>query len=349
LSRNISTLEKIIILIVITGIVLGAGGYFIVYPAYEGIGAAENKIEEKERQIESAQELRRRDIQLNVTYRESRERAGEVHEGFFDEMTATEAITMVQEILNGANNGNGYTAHAGINVTDISQASLRLSLWTGGRNIRYSLRDLAFGIVSEAELIRAAEEEARELIAADEEWDPPRRAAEFIAARDLENATEEDITAIMEEHSESLALFLRALTDMLKTSAPHEISIEHRLRYLDLLRTELDFASDPEIGQITATFSLEMTYAQYLEFLDYLHNYPLRLSIGTCTLYQDIASQAEAFGDLDETAAGLNVYSFVLSLLVVRPMEIPDSGFITEEGEEDDDEEEEETGEQEEV
>jgi hypothetical protein len=333
LSRNISGIEKIIILIVISGIVLGLGGYFIAYPAYQGIGEVETKIEQKESQIVSAHELRRRDIELSATYVEAREKALVVHEGFFEEMTNTEAVTMVQEILNGANNGNGFTDHAGIFITDIGEASLSLQLFRGGRDVRYSLREYAFLFVSQEEVDAAAVDE-------EEVWDPIFEIVRYI----LDSSEDSDEFAEkIAELTESTTTFMRVVSEILK-DRDSGISDESRSMFLDILRIGLATESIGA-GLITATFVLEMTYAQYLDFLDYLHEYPLRMGINTATLFQSVESQAEAFGDEDD--GGLILYSFNLSLYVVRPMEIPESRFSPSDEQSEDESEESEKAEEE--
>jgi hypothetical protein len=326
--------------------ILGLGGYFIVYPAYEGIGEVESKIEEKEKQIDSARELRNRNLLLDGIYRVSRARATDVHEGFFGEMTTTVAVSIVQEILSGANNGEGFTDVDGIGVSDISEASLSLQMSRVRGAIRYGVRDFAFVFVSQEQLdatARAEAEEAAKLFDEENEfvWNPLLHAAAFAVARETEGMNaqelaaagmtpEERLVAKMNELGNTPVLLLREITEMLKDRSAVNIHPEHRKRYLEMLRTGIAVSSTG-VGNVIATFSLEMTYEEYLDFLDYLYEYPMRLAVNTCVLFQSVEAEA-VFRETTNVAGDTEIYAFSLSLYVVRPMEMLPSRFMPDEG-----------------
>ncbi|MCL2693725.1 MAG: hypothetical protein FWE60_01315, partial [Oscillospiraceae bacterium] len=95
MSRNISKLEKTVILVVIAAVILGLGTYFIILPAYRSIGEVDVRIARVNEQIAAAQVLRGQIIQLENSIAEVNERVVVVHEGFFPEFTTTEAVTFV--------------------------------------------------------------------------------------------------------------------------------------------------------------------------------------------------------------------------------------------------------------
>jgi hypothetical protein len=302
LSRNISKLEKTVILIVIAGMILGLGIYFIVLPAYNEIGVVDTKIAEVEKQIAAAQELAARERQLDADIGDQRERVSTVHEGFFDEITTTEAVTIVQQILANAPDG-GHTDFEGIMVSTVTEGFLNLVLTSQEREIDYTMRELAQFFAPEEEELP---DFSAEVLA----------VAEFVAARDNGNVDE-----ILFGFIESPVSLQLAITDMLKG---RNLSEAERLELLNFAREVVGVESQFP-GLITAEFTLALSYIEYLNFLDYLYNYPLRLSVSVAEFYEDDDAY-EAWLEAEEREDDSNTkeYEFTLYLWVVAPMYLPD-------------------------
>jgi len=289
------------------GAIFGAGTYFIIIPAYEDVGKVNTQIEEKNRQIDEAMQLMVREIQIDETMAESRERAANVNEGFFPEMTTTEAVTMVQTILNGANYGRGFTAEYGIHVTDIEEGLLSLQVFSGGKDIKYALRE--FATLFSAEEAPAASSD-------EEEFNPALMAAEYLLGANADELEILDKTA--EFLAEPISLQL-TIVEMLKGSS---LSAEERQKLLSFMR-EILVITDSGVGMITAEFTLRIPYNEYLDFLDYLHAYPLRMEVNTAILFQDNDSSILNNIKFDEST-GLADIDFKLFIYVVKPMELPE-------------------------
>lgn len=314
MSRNISTVEKVIIIVVIMAAILGLGIYFIVVPKNEDVSRVEAQIESMKAQIETAQQLLVREAQLDRDMNARRERAAEVHEGFFDEMTTTETVTFVQELLNNANFGRGFIAEYGIDVTLIEQEEFRLQLFLGNAPARYMLREYANLFLPPQEDLGL---EALYAIFDEisDEWNPIMMAAEFAAG---ENADDDEIFAQYNEFAANPLFAWMAMTEMLKG---YDLSAEDRDGFLRYLRP-LIAVSNSGVGVIKADFTIRMTYTEYLDFLDYLHRYPLRLAVHRAVFFQHNEAAVEENTQFDETT-GLADYEFTLHIYVVKPMDIP--------------------------
>lgn len=326
MSRNISTFEKALIIVLVMAAVFGLGAYFIVLPVFDSIEAVDAQIEKKNEEIETAEALKNRLIFLMGQYTQKRERAGNVHEGFYGELTATEAVTIVQELLEGANNGRGFSVVDGIRVSEIESAALSLQLIRGDRNIAYELRELAqlFWFDEEGdEIPRPVDEDEEEWLIYDE-----------LAKIELgANASEEELIALqLERFNEFLkepAIFLREVAERLK--ARGGIPVSERADFLNWMRMMLAPEFE-EVGRISATFMLNLDYEEYLGFLDYLEGIPSRaadpklVSINRCILFEDAAAANEYHRDLSDNPFGASdagLYLFELHLYIVLPMDMP--------------------------
>jgi len=317
LSRNISKLEKIIILVVIVGAILAAGGFFIVKPSYEKIGVVDQKIAQRQADIERADDLIARAAEIEAVYDVKRQRAESVHVGFYEEMTTTEAVTMVQSILaRAATATNILTAASvtpldGITVTDIEEKRLSLQVYSGESDINYQLREYAFLFDSMMEGLDApiegeeAEFTPSSVTVTEENWDYFAELAVYL----LTKYDASEIDAVIAGITSSRVLLMKEITEML--SEPGALSDENRDKFLDLMRVLLS-AEDVGVGLITASFELEMNYAQYAAFLEYLLVLPELSSVNTAILWESPAAAGNE----------LRGYSFELQLHVMMPMEI---------------------------
>ncbi|MCL2018194.1 MAG: hypothetical protein FWG70_00415 [Oscillospiraceae bacterium] len=340
MSRNISSVEKIIILILVMGAVLGAGYYFIVRPAYDEISVVDRKIEEKEKQIEAAEALRLEEDTLKISIVPKRERAKTAHEGFYDEMTTTEAVTMIQDLLRRATDDGGYIATTGVKVTEISEAGLQLQLWLGSPEAKYALRNYANAFVAPPPRPTAQDrlrEDPDEGV-----WEPERQVALYVLGP---GASENDIEDKINEFKENQTLHVKAAIEMLKNDDGEFVSDLQRVAYLEMLRSALA-TKRQGVGYIKATFTIEMNYSEFLDFLDYLYSLGSledeegnilfgysSVNSGAGGLYESIEAEAEISGRslLPGAAASKGLYSFELGLYVLKPMEIPDNIGIREE------------------
>lgn len=339
MSRNISILEKVIILVIVVGAVLGAGAYFIVIPAHEDLGVLDRRIEEKEKQIATAEELRDRETTLKTTIPAKKERAENVHVGFYNELTTTEATDIVQRILI---RGEVPISENGIEITDISEAAFSLQLGRIGRNTKYALRNFSFLFYDPtvAEIYDATFARIDAAILGEEEWNFRRQVSEYALGADADaNA----LAAKEREFEEYPALYNKTLAEMLRFDKT--VSAVHRGGYLDTLRLALAMENSGA-GLVSAKFTLHLTYEEYLKFLDYLHTLDTikdedgnlvfgYTAINKCFLFQNPEDEAvimeaiiddlspEQRRDLGEDL-GKRAYDFELYLYILRPMEIPD-------------------------
>jgi hypothetical protein len=316
LSRNISTVEKAVILLVIVGAILGLGIYFIVIPAYNSVERVDAQIVEKNKQIESAVTLRNRELYLDSVMEEVRERAENVHEGFIGELTRTESIIFIQELLSNANFGSGLTAQFGIDVFDIRENRLGLTFWQGENFPRYSLRDFA-------SVLNPMTEERRNEIAAnllqleEEPW-AMQLAAEYAAGSADEDEIAEAL-AIFRGQDRQQTYFWHTAVEMLKGN---RLSDEDALRLNAFMRHKLA-AQHSGIGVIRANFAVRMSYTEYLDFLDYLHNFPYRIEVKSATFVQDNDASIAINTGIDE-GTGIADYRFELFVYTVKPMDLPE-------------------------
>ena len=316
MSRNISAIEKAIILILVMGFALGGGFYFLLKPSYDRIGRVDTQIESKKADIDNANRLREHARIIDQLYDAAKERAEGVHVGFYEEMTTTEAVTMVQNFLAGANQGRGHISTTGIDVTDISERTLSVLQFTGGRNVRYQLRDFAFprgapdGEDAE-EVVGAIWSLAQVIIDLLEHkiGEYPEEGDESEAAWELRNQFDELINFYGENHT----ALLSDITEALKTNTIARNS-EQRNQFLAAMRMLLA-AEKMGVGLINAKFALELTYAEYLAFLDYINNFHLLTYIENCRLWQNIGVAGE----------DIRLYAFDLDFYVVSPIELPES------------------------
>jgi hypothetical protein len=297
LSRNISTIEKAIILILIAAAVLGAGGYFLALPEFRKIEVVDAKIAQKEADIRRAQELKEIVMTIGDDFEVKRERAEAVHERFYDEMTTTEAITEVQRILSEFN--GGVEPVSGITVTDVGETRLSLQIFTGGHNIRYSLRELAllFGGPPVEEV---------------EEVNPINLIITHLFGEepDLEDS---DVQTRISAINESRAILIKEIITALSATGSDAIVGEDRDVFISTVRYLLAIETSG-VGLTTARFALELSYADYLNFLDYINNLPHATIINTATLWEsDVAAGNELRG-----------YAFTLSLCAIKPIYIPE-------------------------
>jgi hypothetical protein len=304
--------------------ILGLGIYFIVIPAHNSASRVESQIEEKEKQIETARQLLIREGTLDELILEKRERASFVHEGFVGEITHTEAVKLVQSMLDNANYGRGFTAEYGIEVTDIETHSLRVSVNNPFRSPVYALRDFATAFNPEEEegdvLVKALQElEGILERMLERDWIPALLAAQFALGND---ADEEAIEEKLIEFTLSPTCLNLTIVEMLKDR--NFLSDEDRLLLLEYMRFLL-LIDGSEIGLITAEFTLRLPFDDYLDFLDYLYAYELRIEINEAVLFQDNDSSILFNDSFDETT-GLADYEFELLIYVVKPMILPEFG-----------------------
>ena len=333
MNRNISSIEKIIILIIVMGAVLGAGYYFIVRPAYDEVSVVDRKIEEKDRQIETAEALKLEEDTLKTEIIPKRERAKTVHEGFYDEMPTYDTVTMIQDLLRKATDDGGYIATTGIQATEITEAGLQLQLWLGDPDAKYALRDYANAFVAPPPRPTAVD---RLLEDPDEDaWDPERQVAVYVLGP---GASGDDIDDKINEFRENQALHIKAITEMLRNDDGEFVSDLQRGAYLEMLRSILA-TKRQGVGFIEASFTIEMDYSEFLDFLDYLYSLGnskdeegniifgfSSVNSGAGVLYESIEAEAEIVRRSLEpgTVLGKTSYSFDLGLYVLKPMEIPD-------------------------
>jgi len=340
LSRNISIVEKIIILVIVVGAVLGAGAFFFVIPEYEELGTLDKRIEEKEKQIETAEELQERERTLKAAIPAKRARAETVHTGFYNELTTTQAVDIVQRILI---RGGVPISETGIDITDIDEAAFSLQLGRIGRDTEYALRDYSF-LFYDPTFDEIYEATFARIYAAAEDGDwltlLLQQPAQYAVGADANANT---LAAKIFEFAEYPALLNRTLAEMLRFDKT--ISPVHRGGHLDLLRLALAMESSGA-GLVTAEFTLHLTYQEYLDFLDYLitvdtiEDADSNLVFGysaldKCILFQNTDREEldmeeildgmspEELRDLGDNA-GKRAYEFEFFLYILRPMEIPD-------------------------
>jgi DNA-directed RNA polymerase subunit F len=300
-------LEKVVVLVLLCGAVIGMGIYFFIMPRFDDMERLDGQINSLQESITEAKDLIDRSYFVDGNYERALERAQEAHVRFYDELTPTEALTLVQELLE----ARGYRDAAGLRVTEIGGAPLSISLFEGGRSINYELRELARvldqPIIDEDEILSMAEEllefyrEIAILLLSEEE----DRAEELVR----EAAIAATMAKLM---GDTRAAELKRIIEALDTD---RMSPEQRSKILDVMRLRLR-NERVQIGRITASFSLSLTYSEYLDFLDYINTLPKATGITTAVLYQDIS------------AAGSDTrsYDFSLSLFVMKPMEVlPDT------------------------
>ena len=311
MSRNISVLEKAIIIILVVGFIVGGGGYLLVRPAYNAIERVDVQINQKKIDIDNARKLIAHAREVEFIYAAERERATTVFEGFWWEMTTNEAITETQKLLNGANNNRGHEAYDGISVTDINEKVLFVLPRLEGRKINYELRKLALMFAKGTPEADPDEEV--------EFFDPVDILLEvtigrFPAEDDQSDAANEIRTAYFAkrmEYIENPVIFWRDITDALRENKILAGSRD-RLRILDMMR--LDLASERiGIGVINVEFQLEITPEEYRNFLDYLNNYPLWTYVDTCELWQTT----------NRNSGDIAVYDFKLFYYVMMPIDPP--------------------------
>jgi len=139
----------------------------------------------------------------------------------------------------------------------------------------------------------------------------------LILSEDItEDMGEEEVAAIVAaktaEMGDSSAYTLKEIISVLKGARMSEGA---RAMILDIMRMRLALEK-VTIGSINASFSLDLTYGEYLDFLDYINRHEKAMGIRSAELWQDVA------------AAGSEVhsYDFILALYVMKPMEtLPDT------------------------
>jgi len=279
-------------------------------PAFDEMERLDGEIGGIRDRIEEAKDLIDRSFFVDENYERKLERAQSANARFYDELTITEAITTVQQLLE----ARGHRDAQGLTVSEIAGAPLSITLFAGGRNINYDLRRLA-SVVDE--IIADSTADPGEVIK--EEWlEYLVEIAMLILSEDIdEDMTDEQIEAKINakaaEMSDSSAFTLREIIAVLKGERMSEGA---RAMILDIMRARLA-TETVTIGGINANFSLDLTYSQFLDFLDYINRHEKAMIVRTATLYQDIS------------AAGSEArsYDFSLTLLVMKPMEaLPDTG-----------------------
>jgi hypothetical protein len=299
LSRNISTIEKVIILILIGAAILGAGGYFLAFPEYQKIEVVDNQIRQKMAEIERAQAMKEVVMTIGDVFDEKRERAEGVHVRFYGEMTATETIPVVQQLISDF----GVEFTGGITVSDIGASPFSLQVFTGGqRAIRYQLRDLALAFGGPPPPVT---EETEEL--------SPGQIIVLHLFGEEPDIEDPEIQDRIDAIFSSRVFLIQELIDALKKTGAGAVPAQDRRLFIDTVRNLLAIEKT-EVGLITANFTLNMTYSQYLDFLEYVNNLPQITRISSATLYQD------------EISAGDEVrsYSFALQMCVMKPLYVPD-------------------------
>jgi hypothetical protein len=221
----------------------------------------------------------------------------------------------VQDILNNADFGRGFIAEYGIFVEDIEEEVLALQLFLGRRPAEYALREFAtlLNPTIEEEYISQAIQIIAEI---GEEWNPALMAAKYLLG---ENADELELLEKMFEFAERPTDFMLTLTEMLKGT---DLSEEDRIKLLDFMRLALAIESSG-IGVIRAEFSLRLLYNEYLDFLDYLHAYDMRIAVHAARFFHDNDASIVYNDEFDETT-GLADYDFELYIYVVLPMDLPE-------------------------
>jgi hypothetical protein len=300
----------VVVLVLLCGAVIGMGIYFFIVPAFDEMERLDGEIGGIRDRIEEAKDLIDRSFFVDENYERKLERAQSANARFYDELTITEAITTVQQLLE----ARGHRDAQGLTVSEIAGAPLSITLFAGGRNINYDLRRLA-SVVDE--IIADSTADPGEVIK--EEWlEYLVEIAMLILSEDIdEDMTDEQIEAKINakaaEMSDSSAFTLREIIAVLKGERMSEGA---RAMILDIMRARLA-TETVTIGGINANFSLDLTYSQFLDFLDYINRHEKAMIVRTATLYQDIS------------AAGSEArsYDFSLTLLVMKPMEaLPDTG-----------------------
>ena len=307
MSRNITTLEKAIILVLIAAALLGAGGYFLVLPEYRKIAVVDAQITQKTAEIAQAEQLRVTVDEIYDVFERRLDRAMNVHHRFYDEMTTTEAVVKVQEILAGFQ--GGIREVGGINVTDIGEVSLSVQLFTGQRSINYGLRNLAFVFgqpaVEEAAQETAYDEFGNPIVS---HADPLQELIDHIFGEEPD-FDDPEVLQKFEDIISSRALLINEIIGALSVTGRDALSYQSRAAFVELIRLFL-FLEKSSVGLITASLELELTYSQYLDFLDYVNNLPQITLISSASLWQNISAAS------DEP----QIYEFALRLCVMKPL-----------------------------
>ena len=293
MKRNISAAEKAVITFFILAAILGGGGYLFVYPAYNSIGSLEKQIEQKNTEIDNADKLIDEGNKIDGVYEKKLERAAIAHECFYNEMTSIEAVRLTQQLLKDA----GHTPLSGITVSNLSESKLTIELFRPSSRINYELRQYSFLLDNMVENAQTGENTG-------EEWNYADEIMNLI----YKNLSDEEKEAKSQELAGSPVTLMSEILKVLRGS---EVHAETRMSFTNMMRVMLSNEAKG-VGCITADFSLDMTYAEYVRFLDYVYNLPQATDIKSATLIQDV----EAAGDAKR------VYSFSLNLYIVKPMDI---------------------------
>ncbi len=254
---------------------VGLGGYLFVYPNVNDLVAGIGTEKELRTAIDESEEALRQNEILQKDYETALAEAIEAQKSFYPEMTVMQTVDEINRFLEVGH----FYAESGITASGIKSKNLAISINTENEHISYDIRQYSFL----QELAENGELNTEETSKTEEAENPENDDNEY--------------GEISQEEAYRLLLSDKTNRDQ-------------KLKLTEILRSMLADKS-VEIGHITASFSLRLTYNEYLRFLEYID----MLERATA-----VTSASFKGADIDKSQA--ESYSFTIDMYVIKPVDV---------------------------
>ncbi len=137
MNMKLNKIEKIIVVILVLGVILGVGTFMFVKPSFDKIGVETKTLEAYQQELRELQDKLSRLDTIDGDIQEQKDTAKKFEGNFYPEMTTYETSEMAMAMLKAAN----LEAHS-ISVSEIATTSLSLSYFLPSE-IGYELKSFA--------------------------------------------------------------------------------------------------------------------------------------------------------------------------------------------------------------
>ena len=230
---NLSKLEKTVIMVLVIAAVVGLGGWFFAWPAFEGIGKAEKKVASLETERTNIYAALERETTIDQEIEDAKKGALEFEENFYPDLTTYEAVEVTLAHLKDSN-----LETLSISASPMSTYTLNLQTFTKS--------DVVYNLKTYAQAARTNEEEVL-------------AEGQFKDGNKIYTVTVASISDVQITDEEGNVVEIKDYTETMKKAHKEMV-----------VKTVVAQGRNQTVGLTNVSFEVKGRYEDYLKFIDYI-------------------------------------------------------------------------------
>ena len=233
---NLSKVEKTIIMVLVVALIVGIGGWFFAWPAFQEIGKAETKVKNLETERTNIYASLERETTIDQEIEDAKKEAVKFEENFYPDLTTYEAVEVTLAHLKDSN-----LETLSISASPMSTYTIALQTFSKGETV-YNLKTYA----------QAARTDVEEEVLAE---------GQFKDGNKVYTVTVNSITDVQITDEDGKVIEIKDYTEAMEKAHKEMV-----------VKTAVAQNRTQTVGLTTANFEVRGRYEDYLKFIDYIYD-----------------------------------------------------------------------------